>query len=277
MHLQLLSRRRLLAPLTLVAVSSIVVIATGCSRHEPVTPASCTFARGPRLHDGHDPGEPGPMKAVASGPAKDTPASKLFDEVRRELSVMRETSYEHDTRVDEETGVFHFDCSGFVSYALRLAVPAALEAIPVGPKGRRRAEDFVAYFASLPANPQAPWILVPRAIDVREGDVIAWLRPGDVDNTNTGHMGVVASPPMPCGGGDVATSIGGSSEWLVRVIDSTKSPHADDVRTKGESTGLGEGTIGIIVDAAGAPIGYRWKGGVSDKAHATRVVIARLR
>jgi hypothetical protein len=269
-----------LVSVSLVATTT-ALFATGCSRHEPATPAACTFARTHRVDDGHDPGVAGPMKAVADlAPAAPTPpkTSKLLDEVKREMSLMRTTSYRHDTKVDEESGVFEFDCSGFVSYALRIAAPYALDAVPVGAKGKPRAEDYVAYFATLPGSePSGPWLSVPRAIDVREGDVIAWLRPDDVDNANTGHMGIIASSPTPCGGGDVASSIGGSAEWLVRIIDSTKTPHADDVRLKGEVTGLGEGTIGIIVDGAGVPIGYRWKGGVSDKAHATKMTIARLR
>ena len=279
--------RGLVVGSALLAASQGLAGATGCARHEPVTPSACTFARGPGINDGHDPGVAGPMKAVGDDGAPSATARKLFDEARRELSVMRATTYRHDTMVDEESGTFEFDCSGFVSYALRIAAPSALDVIPVGVKGRPRAEDYVAYFSALPSvkditdtkaiKGAQPWATVTRALDVREGDVIAWLRPADVDNTNTGHMGIVAAAPTACGGSDVASSIGGSAEWLVRIVDSTQSPHADDVRKKDESTGLGEGTIGIIVDATGAPVGYRWKGGVSDKAHATQIVIARLR
>lgn len=267
------------APILFLAVASACAsfFATGCTRHEPVTPAACTLARGPSLHDGHDPGVAGPMSV--GGNDETTPsARKLFDEAKRELSVMRVTGYGHETKVDEESGVFEFDCSGFITYALRIAAPAALGVIPIGVKGRPRAEDYVSYFAALPSvkEPQ-PWAIVPHAIDLRAGDVVAWLRPDDVDNGNTGHMGIVAATPSACGASDATTAIGGSSEWLVRIIDSTQSPHADDARKKDESDGLGEGTIGLVVDAAGAPIGYRWKGGVSDKAHATKIALARLR
>src|SRR4051794_29106253 len=112
------------------AVACLVapLAANGCSRHEPITPASCALARGPGLHDGHDPGVAGPMSIGSDGTTPN--ARKLFEEARRELSVMRLTSYDHETKVDEESGVFSFDCSGFITYALRIAAPDALDVIP---------------------------------------------------------------------------------------------------------------------------------------------------
>ena len=73
------------------------------------------------------------------------------------------------------------------------------------------------------------------------------------------------------------TKISGARELLFRVIDATESPHADDVRGPDTTTGLGTGTIGVVVDGSDAPLGYRWKGGESARAHATLVAVARLR
>jgi hypothetical protein len=208
------------------------------------------------------------------------PKSPLLDEATRELRAVHETSYTHTTNVDEESGVFDFDCSGFVSYALRLRAPEALEAIPVGSKGRVRAEDFVAYFRSLgdpAAASSSPWSRVDRASALRPGDVIAWVRAEDAETKSTGHVAIVAAPPTCIAQSEPIAAVGGAQEWLVRVIDSTESPHADDARAGDHASGLGEGTIGLVVDATGAPIGYRWKGGVSAKAHATTIALARLR
>ena len=56
-----------------------------------------------------------------------------------------------DTDTDEEAGVFEYDCSGFVSYALRNATSSdALATVPTGLKARPRADDFTFFFAQLP-------------------------------------------------------------------------------------------------------------------------------
>src|SRR5258708_905038 len=56
-------------------------------------------------------------------------ASSLLAEVNRELGAVQSTSYDHSTYVDESRGVFNFDCSGFVGYALEQSVPEAMPAI----------------------------------------------------------------------------------------------------------------------------------------------------
>jgi hypothetical protein len=205
------------------------------------------------------------------------PKSPLLEEATRELHAMRASSYTHTTEVDEENGVFDFDCSGFVSYVLRVRAPDALAAIPVGPKGRVRAEDYVAYFCALDDASSSPWMRLDRASALRGGDVIAWLRAEDSGSKSTGHVAVVAAQPTRIAPSDPIAAIGGAEEWLVRVIDSTESPHADDARADDHKSGLGEGTIGIILDESGAAIGFRWKGGVSSEAHATTIAMARLR
>src|SRR5262249_40957936 len=69
----------------------------------------------------------------------------------------------------------------------------------------------------------------------------------------------------------------GDRELLVPIADSTAhGTHADDSRGA-DAGGLGTGTIGLVVDAAGAPQAYHWAGGVSKKAVATTIVLGRLR
>jgi hypothetical protein len=50
-----------------------------------------------------------------------------------------------------------------------------------------------------------------------------------------------------------------AAEWLVRVAHSTLNPHALDSRHPG-TTGLGTGTIGLLVDERGAPTAFYWRG-----------------
>ena len=46
-------------------------------------------------------------------------------EVDRVLADTKSSHYSHKKHVDEEEGVFDFDCSGFVVYALTRSVPDA--------------------------------------------------------------------------------------------------------------------------------------------------------
>lgn len=209
----------------------------------------------------------------SAAPVSTAPAGRvLLDEAVRQLRAMKTTRYRHKTRIDEAEGRFEYDCSGFVAYALARALPHALAPVPIGVKGRPRAEDFTAYFVALTENDL--WQRVPPS-GIAPGDVIAWLRPAAITNTNTGHMAIVLDVKGALPSSPPVAAIGGSKELILRVIDSTESPHADDVRGPDTATGLGTGTIGVVVDASGAPLGYRWRGGESPRAYATTLAIAR--
>lgn len=251
-----------------------VVVAMGCSPRERTVAAPLSH----ESNDGAEGDDPG-FAAIARSPGPlatgDTPSKVLLAEAVRQLRAMKSSRYRHKSKIDEAIGQFEYDCSGFVAYALARALPDALAPVPVGIKGRPRAEDFATYFAAL--TEQDPWLRVREGKAIAPGDVVAWLRPAEVTNTNTGHMVIVydvkgslpASPPV--------VAIGGAREILLRVVDSTESPHADDVRGPETATGLGTGTIGLVVDASDAPLGYRWKGGESAKAYATMIAVARPR
>lgn len=223
--------------------------------------------------EGDDPGWS--ATTGAAHPPADGGAPALVAEAVRELRAMRSTRYRHKTNVDEASGTFEFDCSGFVAYALWNVNEQALAPIPVGIKGRARAEDFVTYFAGLSGDDE-PWRRVERGGDVAPGDVVAWLRPADLTGTNTGHIAIVLDRLGQAKPSKAVAAIGGARELLLRVVDSTESPHADDVRGDDTMTGLGSGTIGLVVDADDVPIGYRWRGGKSPKAWSTTIAIARL-
>lgn len=199
----------------------------------------------------------------------------LVGEAKRELSAKRSTRYRHRTTVDEPTGRFEFDCSGFVVYALSRVRADALAAIPPGPRGRARAEDFVRYFEGL-APSEASWSAVRRGVDVAPGDVLAWRKPKEIESTNTGHVVIVLERVGLGAASSAVATIGGVHEYLLRVVDSTESPHADDTRLDDE-TGLGAGIIGLVTDAADAPIAYRWRGGLSPRAFVTTIAIGRVR
>ena len=203
-------------------------------------------------------------------PANVSPAAGLLAlEALRELSLMRASRYSHRTRVDEAEGTFDFDCSGLVGYALARAAPDALVALQRATVKRPLAKHFVSFLASLPAGGEGRWRRVARATDLAPGDLIAWLKPDDVSSKNTGHVMIVreAAPLSAPAAGVV----------FVAVIDSTSVRHgASDSRSRMHASGLGEGTIGLVLDAEGAPVGYQWSRGSRARTHATTIALGRL-
>jgi hypothetical protein len=50
----------------------------------------------------------------------------------------------------------------------------------------------------------------------------------------------------------------------------------DDSRYSAKATGVGEGTIHLVVKDGARPSGYRWSNGKKAREHATLVVLGRL-
>jgi len=211
--------------------------------------------------DPEDPNDQLPAVA-ASG---DGTGAALVAEAERELSAMRTSHYEHHTHVDEATGLFDYDCSGFVGYALSHVSPAALHAIA---EQTQRPRPLAKHFEAALAAPPAPWHAVARADELQPGDVIAWLEPADIVSRNTGHVMIVARAPHHS---DRA------NELVVGVIDSSHSQHGhSDTRHAGHHNGLGKGEIVLVVDAAGAATGFRWSNSARSHVHETAIRLGRL-
>lgn len=204
----------------------------------------------------------------ACSPESDLPhngSAFLLDEAERQLARMTYSVYTHQTSVDENTGTYHYDCSGFVGYALSRADPCAFSILL---HERPNAAQFYYHLAQMSSIPgKGGWMRVLTPLSLTPGDIIVWLKPDESDAKSTGHIMIVAGEPFrnPHREGEV----------LVRVIDSTTSPHADDTRNAGQ-TGLGTGTIGIMTDSSGIPTGYYWRGGVSTSLQETEMVFARI-
>ena len=227
-----------------------------CAHAPPVTDDSDAIDDDPEDPNDHLPA------VAASG---DATGAALVAEAERELSAMRTSHYEHHTHVDEDTGLFDYDCSGFVGYALSHVSPAALHAIA---ERTQRPRPLAKHFEAALAAPPPPWHSVVRADELQPGDVIAWLEPADIVSRNTGHVMIVERAPHPSDR---------PNELVVGVIDSSHSQHGHrDSRHAGHRNGLGKGEIVLVVDATGAATGFRWSNSGRSHVHETAIKFGRL-
>jgi cell wall-associated NlpC family hydrolase len=210
-----------------------------------------------------------PPPAEGSGAEPKAAAELLVVEAARQISAMKVTAYEHTTAVDESTGTFKYDCSGFVGYALTRVLPAQLAAVKAfGGVVRPLAMHYETFFESIaPGASKGGWSRVARAVDARPGDVVAWLKPAELVSSNTGHVMIVT--------GAATINPKRADEILIPVTDSTSSFHGPADTRYPSADGLGRGAIGIIVDAAGNPLRYRWTGGYSTKEYTTAISFGR--
>lgn len=188
----------------------------------------------------------------------------LLAEAERELARMNSSAYSHKTIVDEENGIYQYDCSGFVGYALKRADPCAFGALH---DDRPDTGDFYSHITgSGPVPGNAGWMQILSPRELRPGDLIVWPRDRS-DEGSSGHIMIIAGFPEE--------NPDRNGELLVRVIDSTTSRHAKDTRSTGEQ-GLGEGTVGIMTDPSGLPVGYFWRGGESRSLQEMEMAFARI-
>lgn len=224
--------------------------AAGCAGSEQTTPAALTT-----------PAAPAPAHARVTQIAG---AAMLIGEVQRELAAMRVTHYQHTTKVDAASGTFFYDCSGLLDYAIGRARPADAQALPTSTKARPLAGDIEGYLHRGLTHPVQGWQALTRVDELGAGDVIAWQATEDSTTGDTGHVMIVRGAPT--------RNLARPGEWLVRVADSTMNPHASDSRHHG-TTGLGTGTIGLVVDDRDAPTAFYWQGGTSKHAKPTEIAV----
>jgi hypothetical protein len=167
-------------------------------------------------------------------------------------SSLAESEYTYGFSVNEKQGIYRFDCSGMAQWILRKAAPVAALTIGQGLTPRPLARDFQRRIARLPSERErGGWRRVARLRELAPGDVVAWLKPAEVQSPNTGHVAFVVLPPV--------LAPGYANAYLVRVADSTRLLHDDD--TRAGRTGFGFGTILLVADPdTDAPVAFGWVG-----------------
>jgi hypothetical protein len=212
---------------------------------------------------------PLPPAPVASEPPPD-PATKAGAKVMAVVEAirtsLRESRYQHSTKVRADDGVYHWDCSGMTAWILRRSAPGALRRLK---SSRPVARDFVTAIERAPTDrARGGWQRIARIEDVMPGDVFAWRRPRGLPSKNTGHVGIVVDRPLAVPG-----LPGG---WAVRIADSTSSFHQNDSRSDDPDGGFGIGTLTFLVDDEGEGTSYGWAGTRSDVYIVTPIVFGRV-
>jgi hypothetical protein len=208
---------------------------------------------------------PGPERPLLDSDIAwdENPMMRVLGGVTR---TVKHTEYRHSRSVDVARGVYIFDCSLMVQWALEHGAPVAARSIAGGLGRRPLAADYQRHFARLtPQRERGGWRRVERIQDAQPGDVLAWIKPKIIDSPNTGHVAFVVLPP---------TRVSGYSDaYLVRIADATRLAHDDD--TRGEGSGFGFGTILLVIDPdTGAPRAYGWVA-LRWRAFETAIAIAR--
>ena len=245
-----MAARRGVAKEILTALLALALATAGCAGGKPNNPPAATSPTPPPAN---------------TNPAAGSGAAALVEEVERELNAMRVTRYQHTTAVDEGSGSYFYDCSGLLDYAMGRVRPADLTPVP-HIKARPLAADIEGYLHRGLTGPIEGWQALARVDALGPGDVVAWQATEDSTTGDTGHVMVVLAGPTQ--------NSARAAEWLLRVADSTLNPHALDSRRPG-TTGLGTGTIGLLVDERGAPTAFYWRGGVSQQAKPTQIALGR--
>ena len=97
------------------------------------------------------------------------------------------------------------------------------------------------------------------------GDFIAWRKLAVPKKGNSGHIVMIMEKPVEEKDGTVR----------IVVFDSSKSRHANDLRTK-DTNGVGTGTMWFFVNKIGAPVSFYWSSR-KYKPKTVPIAIGRLR
>ena len=198
-------------------------------------------------------------------PADAVGAAVLSAEVGRVLDSLEETHYQHDTVIESPKGVYKTDCSGFVNFALATAVSDAYDDLKRATAERPVAEDYVHFIRGLKAS-VGRWHAVLKPADLVPGDIVAWRIPPGVKSSDTGHVMVVHKTPVLVG-----------MEADVPIVDSTDTGHGDaDPRVPTDPSGVGPGTVVILLHDDGTARGYRWSMDADSAPYTIDIAMAHL-
>ncbi|KKP24366.1 MAG: hypothetical protein SZ59_C0002G0212 [candidate division TM6 bacterium GW2011_GWF2_28_16] len=216
------------------------------------------------------------------------PSKKILAEAERIVAELETSYYSYDTIINTKQEKYFVDCSSCLSHVLGMAAYPWYEKIFAyavmtrypqrknnPPIQRALAKDYANFFMNHDSSLDIfkGWEVITYLEDLEPGDVIA-IKYED-GATNTGHVLILAGKPMersPYSGTGGTDTPAGFNEWLVRIIDSSSSPHGTssgvsaqyyprvpDTRT-GNSKNIDEGGVGagyMILVTKGNTVGVK--------------------
>lgn len=184
------------------------------------------------------------------------------------------TEYSHKNVIDEKTGFYSVNCSGFINHLLAENYRNALEEIRLfiretsdyqGYKnGNPRTLQYIRFLNS--TKPKKYWLPFRDARLLKPGDLLAYAKEIRKVTDSGQHIMVVAGTP----------SHTTKTNWIeVPIVDSTTEGHGSkDIRSlKG---GIGTGSISLGINNVGNPIKIKWSPESKNTIDNPHVVMARL-
>ncbi len=195
---------------------------------------------------------------------QDYPSKKILAEAERVVNTFTLSDYDYNTFINVKAGVYKVDCSSFLSYVLAISVydwyekiyaHAVLSRFPSTKNNptleRCLAKDFYSFFKNYNnrSDKYKGWEIISGLNDLNPGDIIA-IKYED-GASNTGHVLILAGEPIQLEG--FSNTPVGYTEFLVKIIDSSASPHGTsttywprvrDTRTD-NSKNVDEGGVGM--------------------------------
>jgi hypothetical protein len=264
----MVARRAALALLVVAAALHPGVPAAAPRRAPAAAPAEPAPIEIPRVPEGitRDPVVPRAEETVAPEEASSRAGRRLLARILAVHAHLVSSAYQARTVVDERRGTYAWDCSGMMTWLLRRSAPRALAGLA---SARPVARDYVRAIARAPlGKPRRGWQRLAHVRDARPGDVFAFLRSPISASKITGHVGVVVGYP--------AEVPGWPGAFALRVVDSTRGGHQDDVRATDDDGGFGFGTMVFVTDEHGVVTAYGWHGTRSPWLMPTTVLFGRV-
>jgi len=208
---------------------------------------------------------------ISTGWSKEpTDRSHLFAKHVNEVLVgLKDTNYQSKTEVDATKGIFRCNCSGLISHILRHHFPESYLTIrgenapwKIRPLAVTFYETFMAAGRNDGAKPG--WEKVPKMMEAKPGDIIAWRKLILKQGLHTGHVCMVAGFPTREPDGRVK----------IKIVDSSGGRRANDTRPDGV-TGVGSGEMWFAINEKGEPVGY-WLNEKANRSRTHKVAIGRL-
>ncbi len=201
--------------------------------------------------------------ASSASPAVAAPRStsgSSFAQARSTFATMSQTRYAHRSVKDVARGYYQFDCVGFTMFNLAQSNPVARKAFRkqarIAPGRVGKPSQWYGFFVGQNGPLPPSWARITNVTSVRPGDYLAFTKGR---HRFVGHAAIVANAPKRLADGS----------YSVDIFDSTGHPHGpnDTRRTdprnfrpagKTNGTGLGRGTMRLLVNRGGQITGAKW-------------------